>query len=202
MRSNSVRIGAAVLALFMVVSTVACTTDQVLSEIETGLAIAGSLAPAIGSVSPADAAAVQILSGLGVSGLKAIQSDYDAWAHSGSSSALVKLQATANQVKATLPAQLESLKITDPNAVAKATNWVNLIVTSIDAVTAALPATSANPAELKTRALTSLPTSDSLKARWDAEVCKGNKACADLVRVKHAKQHGRVLHALTFGRLQ
>lgn len=207
MRSTSVRVGAGVLALFFLLSTVACTADQVLSDIETGLSIAGALAPAVGALSPADAGAVQLLSSLAVTGLQDIQKDYDAWKGSGSSSDLLKLQATANQVKASLPSQLASLRISDPNAVQKVTAWVNLITSSINAVVAAFPPVTANPAEIRAlvagfgAAAVSLPTPESLKARWASEVCQGNSKCAGLVSAKHARTHGRLVKVLTFGRL-
>lgn len=207
---TSTRVGAAVLALVFLLSTVACTTDQVLSDIETALSIAGALAPAVGNVSPADASVVQLISSLAVTGIKDIQAAYDAWTKSGSSSDLLKLQATANEVQASLPSEMASLRISDPNTQKKVSAWVNLITSSINSVVAAFPPTTANPAEIRARvsgfgtSAVTLPTPESLKARWASEVCQGNTKCAGLVSARHAHKHGSfekgVVKVLSFGR--
>lgn len=209
MRSLPVRVGAGVLALFFLLSTVACTTDQVLSDIETGLSIAGALVPAVGNVSAGDASVVQLISSLAVAGITDIKAAYDAWTKSGSASDLAKLQATAQEVQASLPSEMASLRITDPATQAKVAAWVNLISSSINSIVAAFPpaAAGSNPAAMRARvsgfgtAAVALPTPESLKARWTAEVCQGNTKCAGLVSAHHAHKHGRLVKVLTFGRV-
>ena len=172
------------LALVLVVTQVACTVDQVLSDINLLLQTAASIATAVGALSPADATAIQVVVNTATTGLNVIQKDYDAYKASGATTDLEKLQAAIAALKNNLPAELAAAHVTNPNAVAKATAWVNLVTSTLDTILAVLPKLSAN----KNATFAELPTPSDLQKRWSTEVCGGDAKCSALVKAHNVKR--------------
>jgi hypothetical protein len=161
-----------------------CSVDTVLSDIDLALQTAASLETAIGAVSPADSAALQLLTGIATAGLNAIQKDYDTYEASKSAGDLQKVEAAANALQVNLPQELAAAHITSTTAVTKATAWVNLVVLATNAVLNEVGAVSA----VSAHTVTTIPTPEALQAKWQSEVCSGDTACGNLVKVhkKHA----------------
>lgn len=173
------------LVLCFTMFTVACTVDQVLSDIDVAIQIAASLAPAVGTVAPADGAIISVFSKLASSGVNEIKAAYDAWHNANTASNLVRLQATVKEVNGNLTAELATAKISDPKTVTAVTNWCNLLYATLNAVAAALPQPQGAVAARSMSKPTELPTPESLQARWSIEVCKGDAKCSGLVKVHH-----------------
>jgi hypothetical protein len=169
----------AILCASMVVMT-GCTVDQVLTDIDVALQTAQQVETAIGAISPADAAILEGLTGLAVSGLQAIQKDYDTYEASKNGNDLQKTLEAVKALQTNLPSTLAAAHIYSPAAQAKCAAWVNLTVTTLQAVTEALAPTPTASAASKTP---TLPTAESIQARWLAEVCSGDTACGKLVKV-------------------
>lgn len=176
------------LAGVMLLSTTACSTDQVLSTIDVALQTAANLESIVGAVAPGDAAALEALTGLATAGLQAIQKDYDTYEASKAQGDLEKLQAAIAALQKNLSLNLTAAHIVSATAVTKTTNWVNLINSSLDAVVSTLQATLL-PSALASRNMAQLPTPESLQARWTKEVCAGDMACGAKVKV-HRKHQG------------
>ncbi len=173
----------ALLCASMIVMT-ACTVDEVLSSIDTALQTASALSAAVGAVSPADAALLNLLTGVGVSGIQAIQTAYDNYEKNKTASKLQDVVVAAQAIQSNLPQELSALHISDPNAVAKATAWVNLMTDCAQAIVSQVTAVSG-----KATATYAL-TPEYIQGRWQSQVCGGNSACGALVKVHH--KHARV----------
>lgn len=169
--------------------TVGCTVDQVLSDINLLLQTASNLATAVGAVSPADAAGIQIITGIASTGLTAIQQDYDTYRASGATSDLQKLKAAIFAVKVNLPQELAAAHVSNSGTTTKVTAWVNLVTTTLDGVLLMLPQldSAGAPRAARVQIAVELPTADSLHARWQDEVCAGDAACGQLVKPKKVK---------------
>lgn len=178
---TSASLSKSALALILSCTLFLSACNQVLADIGVAIETANSIGAAVGAVSPADAAIIQGLSATALLGLNTIKTTYDAYKASGASTDLQKLQAAIAAVQANLPAELAASHITDPNAVRIVTAWVGLIVTTLNAILAALPqfALVSGP---KVALLAPLPTPKSLKARWANEVCLNDAACTALVK--------------------
>jgi hypothetical protein len=170
---------------FTIVLT-ACTVDQVLSDIDLVLQTAANLEGAIGAVSPADGAALQLLTGLGIAGVNAIKTAYDNYEKNKTSSNLQNVVVAAQAIQSNLPQELAAAKIVDPMAVQKATAWVNLVT---DTAVAIVNAVSPSTANISARTIGGMPTPEGLQMRWQTQVCLGDTACGALVHVHH--KHGR-----------
>lgn len=172
----------AVLAASLVTMT-ACTTDQVLSDIDVALQTAASLETALGAVSPADAAILQLLTGIATTGLNVIQTDYDEWSKNPGTTTLQKIQNAIAVLRSNLAAEFSALHISDPNVVQRVTAWVNLLTSILGAILSAVGGGVTTPA--MTRVDLVLPSPELLAARWQSEVCSGDQACGALVKARH-----------------
>jgi hypothetical protein len=188
-RSIAARGLALALTAVLLLTTTACSVDQVLSTIDVALQTAANLESIVGAVSPADAAALEALTGLATAGLNAIKSDYDTYEASKAQGDLAKLQAAIGALQKNLSLNLAAAKISSATAVEKTTNWVNLINSSLDAVVSTLQA-ALHPGALASRNMAQLPTPESLQARWQAEVCAGDAVCGARVKVRKKRAHG------------
>lgn len=182
-------LGRSALALTLACTMVlcACTVDQVLSDIDVALEIAQNLAPAVGTVLPADGLIVAGLSAIAIKGVTAIQKTYDdAQAGKASSGNLASsIQAIAASIKDNLAADLAAAHISDPALLVKINNWCNLLYSMLNALLAKLGGTVA----AKFDSTATIMTPETLQARWQAEVCNGDAKCGRLVKVKHARKH-------------
>jgi len=170
--------------------TTACTqaqVDAVLSDTDLILQTADSLGSAIGAVSPADAAALSLLTGVAIAGVNAIKTTYDTYEANKTASNAQNVIAAAQAIQKNLPQELAALHIVSTNAVAKATAWVTMVVD-----TAAQIVSQVSGLVGGTRASVGLPTPESLKARWTADICSGDAACGNLVTVHHKHLHRKV----------
>jgi len=167
----------------MCVSLIACTqaqVDAVLSDADLVLQTANSLSTAIGAVSPGDAAALNLLTGVAITGINAVKTAYDTYEANKTASNLQNVVVAAQAIQTNLPAELAALHIVDTNAIAKATAWVNLVVSVAEAIVSAVGGvTAAHAANL------AIPTPEFLQVRWLNEVCAGDTACGSLVKVHH-----------------
>jgi hypothetical protein len=174
----------------------ACGTtsvDTVLSDTDLLLQTGNVVCSTIAVITPADAAACQAVANVGIGGIQAIQAAYDAYKASGAASNLAKLQAALAAIQKDLPQELAAAHIVDPATVAVVTAWVNLVISTVNTIISLVPELQvghppASAATVKARAAVvaaGFPTPESLKARWDKEVCKGNPACAGKVQVHH-----------------
>jgi hypothetical protein len=175
------------LVLSICLVTVACTVDQVLTDINLLIQTAGSIETAIGAVAPADAAIVAGLTSIASKGLSAIQSAYDTYKQTQAQTDLEKLDAAIAAVKTNLPAELAAAHVYSPAAQAKCAAWVNLTVTTLDAVSELLPelqtAQTANAKAAVVQKAAAKPNlaPQTIQARWSKEVCQGDAKCSKLV---------------------
>jgi hypothetical protein len=179
-----------ILMLYPVVMFTACTAaqvDMVLSDVDLVLQTANSLGAAIGAISPADAAALSLLTGVAITGVNAIKTAYDAYEASKTASNLQNVIVAAQTLQKNLPQELAVLHIQSQNAVTKATAWVNLVVSTAEAVVTTVSAVTGAPTTAKTHGFIVSVTPESLQARWQQEVCSGDTACGTLVRIHHKK---------------
>jgi hypothetical protein len=176
------------LVLCVCLVTAACSVDQVLTDINLLIQTAGSIGSAIGVVAPADAAIVAGLTAVASKGLTAIQSAYDTYKQSQAEGDLAKLDAAIAAVQTNLPAELAAAHVYDPAAQAKCAAWVNLTVTTLQAVTELLPELkTANTVQAKAAVVARAAAKpnlapETIRARWSKEVCQGEKKCSNLVK--------------------
>jgi hypothetical protein len=192
-----------IVVLGMVLPNTACTVDQALSDIDLVLQTSQVVCSAIGVVAPADSAACALISGVAISGLNIIKTDYDAWKASGATTDMQKLEAAITTLQANLPQELAAAHIVDPHAVSTVTAWVGLVTSSLNDVLSLLPQLNPTPPTPTTRAkavAAVMPTPESLAARWNNEVCKGDAACTKLVKVHHV--HSHFAHVASLGLLK
>ena len=169
-------------------SLVACTVDEVLSSIDAGLEVAQGLSGAVGAVNPGDAASLTLLTGLGMDGIQAIQKAYDTYEKNKTTSNAQNVVIAAEAIQSNLPQELAALHISDPNAVAKANAWVNLLTDCAAAVVSEMQALSPGLTVKKSRATNFVLTPEYIQHRWLTDVCQGDTACGNLVKVHH-KHH-------------
>lgn len=199
----------------MVLESACFTVDQVLSDVDLLVQTSTAICQSVGSVSPQDAAACQVLATVAEAGLTSVRTTYDAYEQSGAVGDLAKVRAAITAIQQNLPQELAASRISDPRAVQKASAWVNLIVTSLNDVLTLIPqltptTTTAqvqlaslklvkdNPAAAKRVATMS---AKSLRARWASEICGGEATCSARVnpRPVHRGKSGKTLHYLTLG---
>lgn len=176
------KILSSLLVTALALSMVACSVDQVLADINVVIQIAAGIGSAVGQVSPADSAVVSKFSNIALTGISAVQTAYNTYKASGSSTDLAKVEAAISAVQVNLSQELAAAHITNPESVAKVAAWVNLINSSLAAVIAALPQLQHPTARIAKQAAANLPTPASLQSRWQKEVCQGDKACGSLVK--------------------
>jgi hypothetical protein len=175
------------LVLCVCLVTAACSVDQVLTDINLLIQTAGSIGTAIGVVAPADAAIVAGLTAVASKGLSAIQADYDTYKQSQAQSDLAKLDAAIAAVQTNLPAELAAAHVYSPAAQAKCAAWVNLTVTTLQAVSELLPelqtagTVQAKAAVVARAAAKPNLAPETIQARWSKEVCQGDAKCSKLV---------------------
>jgi len=186
--------------------TPACTftVDTVLSDIDLVLQTGNVVCSTIGVVAPADSVACQAVATIGITGVNAIKTAYDAYKASGAVTDLQKLQAALAAIKTNLPAELAAAHIVDPAAVAVVTAWVNLVVSTVNDIISLVPqlqvGSTATPNQVARRVAvinSAFPTPESLKARWEGEVCHNNVKCGALVKVHHVRS-GKLGRFVTF----
>lgn len=177
--------------------SMACTqaqVDAVLSDADLILQASQNLGAAIGALSPADADKLKSLTDMGINGIQLIQKEYDTYEANKTQSNLNNVLAAVNTLQANLPQELATLHISNANAVQKATAWVTLVTDFAAFVVREVSAISNQPAARTTRTMTlSMPTPESLQARWRSEVCQGDAACGALVHVRHKHLKRRLL---------
>lgn len=180
------RIGQTLLAITLVLTMflTACSVDQMLADISILIETASAIGTAVGAVSPADAAAIQVLSSTALLALNTIKTLYDTWRASGATTDLQKLQTALATLKTNLPQVLLAAHIVDPNAVAIVTKWVGLVISVVTSIIDALPqfVSGAVSTKKKMKLAASMPTAKSIKARWNAEVCLNDAPCSALVK--------------------
>ena len=183
------------LLCFSMMTTTACTVDQVLSSIDVALQTAAQLSTAVGAVSPADAALITLMTGLATNGINAIQTAYDAYEKSKTASNLQNVLVAAQTLQTQLPSLLAASHISDPTTVQKVTAWVNLMVSCAEAIVSEVqalsPTTTVSPTAAPMARASYTLTAESIQARWQSDVCKGDGRCGALVKVhhKHARFH-------------
>jgi hypothetical protein len=174
----------------------ACTTDQILSSIDAALQVAQGLSGAVGAVNPADGSELTLLSGIGITGMNAIQSAYDAYKKNKTASTLQNVLAAAQAIQTNLPQELAALHISDPIAVQKATGWVNLLTDCAGALITELSAV--NPPVASKAALYTF-TPETIQKRWLMDVCRGDTTCGSKVVAHHYGNHSKAVRVLTLG---
>lgn len=186
----------------LLLSTTACTFDEVLSDINVMVQTANVICAAIGPVSPADSALCQTVAGVASTGLAVIQKDYQDWKSSGATTDLQKLEAAVKVLQQNLPQELAAAHISNAHAVQVATAWVGLITTTLTAVLNMLPGLQGmsfrNAQARATMVGSSMPTPETLQNRWRQEVCNGDAACGKLVKAGHIG-HSRFVRIVSLG---
>jgi len=166
--------------ILLCVLMIGCSVNEVFDDINVALQIATSIGEAVGSVSAADEAVIQSLSTTATAGLNVVQAAYNQYEQSGATTDLQKVQAAIAAAQSQLQAAMAAAHIEDPVSQQKVKNWFNVIIGSLNAILAALPAFQA--AQANARAFTIPVTAQGLQSRWEKEVCDGNAKCAKLVR--------------------
>lgn len=166
-------------ALTLCAVMLACTVDQVLVDLKLLTTIAGAIIPALGQLSPADAAAAQKISKIATDGIALVQKNYDAFKASGATSDLQKVQFAVNAVRENLVDELALIKVSNQALVGKVTAWVDLIATTLNAILSVLPQAKVGG---KMTLIGPPPTRAEIKGHWDSDVCGGDNSCAALVK--------------------
>lgn len=167
-----------VMVIALCLTMVACTTDQVLADIDLLISIAGAIIPALGQLSPADAEAAQKISQIATDGMAVVRKDYDAVKASGAASNIEVLRAAINAVQTNLNEELAVIKVSNPALVGKVSAWVNLFVVTLNAISNAFPP----GVKTNKKKLSTVPLPASIKSDWDTQVCSGDASCASLVK--------------------
>lgn len=155
------------LAILLILSLAACTTDQILADLNLALQIALEIVPTVMAISPTDAAAIQRISQAASTGLQAVTSAYNAYKKSQASGDLAALEVALDNFKGNLNAVIAAAQVKDPRSVAKVTAWANLIYSVTDAILSAIPqAKATGPKRMTTYVV--LPKPEDLKAKWTA----------------------------------
>lgn len=158
------------LIVLLIVSMVACTTDQILADLNLALQIAVEIIPTVATISPADAMAMQRVSAIAQQSLQVIINGYNAYKQTGTATNLQTLESALDAFKGQINAAIAVAQIKNPASVAKITAWANLIYSVTDAILSAIPqAKSSGKASVKTmKKLAVLPKPEDLKMRWAA----------------------------------
>jgi hypothetical protein len=178
------RASSIVLVAVLCFSLAACSTDQVLADINMVLQTANVVCSSLGVVAPVEAAACSAIATIASTGLNVIKADYDAWKAQPNATNLQKLQGAIAELKANLPQELAAAHITNPQTQSTVTAWVNLVTSTLDSVLSILPNLATNERRKSIRLTSSFPTPQSIQARWQTEVCKGDPKCGSLVKAK------------------
>lgn len=161
------KVAAKSLAILLILAMVACTTDQILADLNLALQIALEIVPTVMAISPTDASAIQKVSQAASTGLQAVTSAYSAYRKSQSNGDLAALEVALDNFKGNLNQVIAAAQIKDPKSVAKVTAWANLIYSVTDAILAAIPQAKATGVR-KMSAHVPLPKPEDLKAKWAA----------------------------------
>jgi hypothetical protein len=174
------------LALALCLSLVACTVDQVLSDIDVVIQIAGNIGVAVGGVSAPDAAIIATFTSIATDGIGAIQTAYNSYKASNASTDLQKLQAAIGAVQQNLAQELAAAHVSDPATQQKVSAWVALINSSVAAIAAALPQLQSNGIQAHNSTVQpAMPLPETIQSRWVHEVCQDNAKCGKKVKVHH-----------------
>jgi hypothetical protein len=189
--------------LVFLVAMVACTGDEIFAAIDVGIQASAAIQEQVAALNPQDGAALAVAVKDVTNGLNAVQAAYDAWQASCATGCRGDLLAEAQQVglttEATLTADLAAAHITNQASVQKVTAWVYLVT---DAVTLVMKIKQSAQVQVPEQVMTFTVkagyvtyTAKDLKARWDKQVCGGNKVCASRVQVHHRrKAKGKNVH--------
>lgn len=197
-------------ACLLCFSLVACSVDEVLTDVDLALQMTASLETAIGNVSAQDGAALSRMVAIATTGLTAIQKTYDDYVSSGAQTDLDKVQAMARVLQSNLQNELDAAHITNPATVQKVQAWVGLVSVALQAVLQLSKQVSDNRSSFERCApdgrfsdcmggamsfaaispgtVISVPSAALLKARWEKEVCHGDKKCGKLVKARKVKR--------------
>lgn len=200
-----------VVACLLCFSLVACSVDEVLTDVDLALQMTASLETAIGNVSAQDGAALTRMVAIASAGLTAVQKAYTDYEASGAQSDLDKVQALARSLQSNLQNELDAAHITNPATVQKVQAWVSLVTIALQAVLQLSKQVSDNRssfercapdgrfsdcmgaamsfASISSGTVISVPSAALLKARWEKEVCHGDKKCMKLVKPRKVKRH-------------
>ena len=176
----------ALLCVSMSVMT-ACSVDAILTDIDVVLQTADNLETAIGAVSPADGAALQLLTGVAIAGITEVKKVYDQYEASKTPSNLQNVVVAAQAIQTNLPQELAAIHIADQNAVTKATAWVSLVTDAVAGIISTIQGTKAMATASTHGIVMAMPTPESLQARWQSGVCSGDVACGNLVKVHNKR---------------
>jgi predicted Fe-S protein YdhL (DUF1289 family) len=184
----------------LLVQAVACSTDQVLTDIDLGLQTANVICLSLGDVSADDSQACGALAGMASTGLASIQATYDTYKKSGAQSDLDKLRAAIAALQINLPQELGAAHIVSQRARDRVTAWVKLTASTLNAVLDLLPQlqgqTIQGQANARAQRLvlqknakaTYALTPEVIETRWSKEVCNGDTKCSQLVKAKNQRR--------------
>lgn len=188
-----------VIAAILCFSMVACSVDEVLTDLDLAVQMTATLIPALGNISTSDAAEVAKLTTIAEEGLAVVRMDYEAYETSGATSDLARVQAVADALRSNLSQNLQAAHIGNEETVRRVTAWVGLVALTLDAITrlsqqaVVLPAHCYAGSKFETCmsfassvAGMYVPKAATLKKDWDKKVCKGNKACE--VKIRKSKK--------------
>lgn len=175
----------------------ACSVDQVLADINVLIQAASSIAVAVGPLSANDATAINLIASIASTGLSTIQADYDLYKKSNAATDLQKLQAAIAAVQTNLPQELAAAHIVDEHAQRTVRAWVGLTSATLMTVATLLPqfknASKSQRMIMARQAMTEVSLApETIKARWDKDVCEGVSPCRHMVEVHNHGMFTRV----------
>jgi hypothetical protein len=175
----------AVLAIVLILTTfnMSCTTSWVQVALND-LPVLIQIATAIISFFPAasqDAAVVAQISTQAQADLNLILSLYNDYKSTPTPTTLAKIQAAIADAQTNLPALLQAAHISNPALVQKVTAAVNIILTTIAAISALIPVSAAGGFKAISGKAT-VPSASDLKKAWAQQVCAGDATCSALVK--------------------
>jgi hypothetical protein len=175
----------AVLAIVLMCTTftMSCSTSWVQIALND-LPVLIQIATGIISMFPLasqDQAVVASISTQAQADLNLILSLYNEYKATPSATTLAKIQAAIADAQTNLPAILAASHISNPALVQKVTAAVNIILTTIAAISNLIPVSKTGGFKSVSGAVT-VPSSSDLKKAWTQQVCAGESTCAALVK--------------------
>jgi hypothetical protein len=165
--------------------SVALADLPVLTQMALNLAALVSTLQSGKQLNPAEAAAIQNISGEASKDLTLLQSLYNAYKANPSPDTLQKIESLIQDINQNLPGLLQAAHISNPALSARITAAVNLIVTTVGSFASLLPqSSSATPKAVRPngerqsaaganapRASAVVPSPKDLKRHWNLQVC-------------------------------
>lgn len=180
------------LASVLFLGLVACSVDQVIANIDIALQGAQNIGTVVSTINPADGDIVETAAATIIADLGLIKSLYDGWASSGATTDLNKIQAAVEQAEENQTQIEMATHLFDPASKIAFAAFMEITDLALDTVVHVVggnstPQSAFNAATGFASVGHPKYSAKDLKRKWDNNVCKGEKACRDRVKIGKKK---------------